>query len=111
MKRKFDPIRGDVIPVFLHYAIPSVIGMLAATSAGLIDGIFIGNFVGAAALAAVNIAMPALYLFAAMVFMLAVGGSVMCGKFIGEGDHQAASHAAVSSLSNSISKAARLASS
>jgi len=68
-----------------------MIGMLAATSAGVIDGIFIGNFVGSAALAAVNISMPAFYLFAAVVFMLAVGGSVMCGKFMGENDHEAAS--------------------
>jgi putative MATE family efflux protein len=68
-----------------------VIGMLAATSAGVIDGIFIGNFVGASALAAVNISMPAFALFAAVVFMLAVGGSVMCGKFIGEGDLRSAS--------------------
>ena len=91
MNKRFDPITGDVVPVFFHYAIPSVIGMLAATSAGIIDGIFIGNFVGAAALAAVNISLPAFYLFAAVVFMLAVGGSVMCGKFIGEGDAESAS--------------------
>lgn len=79
-----DPITGNVVPVFFHYAIPSVVGMLAATSAGIIDGIFIGNYVGAPALAAVNIALPVFYLFAAVVFMLAVGGSVMCGKFLGE---------------------------
>ena len=30
-------------------------------------------------------------LFAAVFFMLAVGGSVMCGKFMGENDHEAAS--------------------
>jgi Na+-driven multidrug efflux pump len=35
--------------------------------------------------------MPSFYLFAAVVFMLAVGGSVMCGKFIGEKDKRAAS--------------------
>ncbi len=91
MNKKYDPISGKVIPVFFHYAIPSVIGMLAATSAGVIDGIFVGNFVGATALAAINISMPAFALFGALVFMLAVGGSVMCGKFIGEGDLQAAS--------------------
>ena len=84
MSRRFDPLTGEVIPVFFHYAIPSVIGILAATSAGIIDGFFIGNFVGADALAAVNISMPAFYLFAAVVFMLAIGGSVMCGKYIGE---------------------------
>jgi len=60
MNKKYDPINGKVIPVFFHYAIPSVIGMLAATSAGVIDGIFVGNFIGATALAAINISMPAL---------------------------------------------------
>jgi len=91
MNNKYDPINGKVIPVFFHYAIPSVIGMLAVTSAGVIDGIFVGNFVGATALAAINISMPAFALFAAVVFMLAVGGSVMCGKFMGEGKLQSAS--------------------
>jgi MATE family, multidrug efflux pump len=91
MSNKYDPITGRVVPVFFHYAIPSVIGMLAVTSAGIIDGIFIGNVVGATALAAVNISSPVFALFAAVVFMLVVGGSVMCGKFIGEGNSEAAS--------------------
>ena len=91
MSKRFDPISGKVVPVFFHYAVPSVLGILAATSAGIIDGMFIGNFVGAAALAAVNISLPAFYVFAAVVFMLAVGGSVMCGKFLGEKNLQAAS--------------------
>ena len=54
MSKKYDPINGKVIPVFFHYAIPSVLGMLVAASAGVIDGLFIGNFVGSKALAAVN---------------------------------------------------------
>ena len=91
MTNRFDPITGKVISVFFHYAIPSVIGMLAVTSAGVIDGIFVGNFIGATALAAINISMPVFALFAAVVFMLNVGGSVMCGKFLGEGDQAAAS--------------------
>lgn len=91
MSKKYDPVTGKVLPVFFHYAIPSVIGMVAITSAGVIDGIFIGNFVGSNALAAVNISLPALYFFVAVVLMLAVGGSVMCGKFIGEGKQAAAS--------------------
>lgn len=91
MSKNFDPINGKVLPVFFHYAIPSVLGMLAAASAAVIDGLFIGNFVGAKALAAVNISMPAFALFAAVVFMLAVGGSVMCGKFLGEGNQRSAS--------------------
>lgn len=91
MNNKYNPINGKIVPVFFHYAVPSVIGMLAVTSAAVIDGIFIGNFVGATALAAINISLPAFALFASVVYMLAVGGSVMCGKFIGEGNHKAAS--------------------
>jgi len=91
MSDRFDPITGDVGTVFFHYAIPSVVGMLAATTAGVIDGIFVGNYVGSTALAATNICMPVFALFSAVVFMLAVGGSVMCGKFIGEGRSDAAS--------------------
>lgn len=83
-EQRHDPLTGAVIPVFFHYAVPSVLGMLAATSAGVIDGIFIGNFVGARALAAVNIALPMWAVFSAIVFMLAVGGSVVCGKRLGE---------------------------
>jgi len=91
MSKRFDPITGDVVPVFFHYAIPSVIGMLAVTSAGIIDGIFIGNIVGSTALAAVNISSPVWAVFAAVVFMLAVGGSVRCGKFLGEANLEKAS--------------------
>ena len=92
MSKRFDPINGKVIPVFFHYALPSILGMLAATSAGIIDGIFIGNFVGSAALAAVNIALPVWAVLTSVVFMLAVGGSVMCGKFLGENKPDQASN-------------------
>lgn len=88
---RYDPVSGDIVPIFFRYAIPSVLGMLAATTAGVIDGIFVGNYVGADALAAINICLPVFALFSAVVFMLAVGGSVMCGKFIGEGRRDAAS--------------------
>lgn len=88
---RFDPVEGPVVATFIRYAVPSVLGMLAVTSAGIIDGIFIGNFVGATALAAVNLAQPAWAAFAAIVFMLAVGGSVMCGYFLGQKDKAAAS--------------------
>jgi Na+-driven multidrug efflux pump len=83
---RHDPLTGPVLPVFLHYAVPSVLGMLAATSAGVIDGVFIGNFVGSRALAAVNLALPMWAVFSAIVFMLAVGGSVVCGRRLGERD-------------------------
>ncbi|MFK7831222.1 MAG: MATE family efflux transporter [Congregibacter sp.] len=88
---RYDPATGPVVPVFIRYAIPSVLGMLAVTSAGIIDGFFIGNYVGATALAAVNIAQPAWVAFTGIVFMLAVGGSVVCARFLGARNGPAAS--------------------
>ena len=91
MNSKYDPLEGRIAPVFFHYAIPSVFGMLAISSAVIVDGVFLGNFVGASALAAVNLSVPVISLLYAIVFMLAVGGSVMCGKHLGAGDTQQAS--------------------
>ncbi|EAQ98633.1 MATE family efflux transporter [Congregibacter litoralis] len=88
---RYDPVTGSVVATFFRYAVPSVLGMLAVTSAGIIDGIFIGNFVGAKALAAVNLAQPTWAAFTAIVFTLAVGGSVICGRFLGQQDILAAS--------------------
>jgi MATE family, multidrug efflux pump len=80
----YDPLQGNAVRVFFHYAIPTVIGLLAMSSAFMIDGIFLGNFVGAEALAAVNIAMPVWSGLFSIVTMLAVGSSVIAGKYLGQ---------------------------
>ena len=58
MRNKSDILTGGSTWVFLRYAIPTTIGMLAISSALVIDGIFVGNIIGAQALAAVNLTMP-----------------------------------------------------
>jgi len=50
----------------------------------MIDGIFLGNFVGAEALAAVNIAIPVWSGLFSIVTMLSVGSSVIAGKYLGQ---------------------------
>lgn len=70
---------------FFTLFIPSIVGLLAFSSATLIDGIFIGNYVGAEALAAVNLLIPLLTILLGIGYMLAVGGSVRGGKYIGQG--------------------------
>ncbi len=61
------------------------------TSATLIDGFFIGNFVGVEALAAVNLLIPIMSILFGVGIMLAIGGSVRGGKYLGEKKQQAAS--------------------
>ena len=38
--------KDKISSVFFHYSIPSVLGMLAISSANIVDGFFIGNYVG-----------------------------------------------------------------
>lgn len=77
--------------LFLRYAIPSVVGLVAASSAGVIDGIFVGNYISSDALAAINLTIPLGALFFGVSMMLSIGGMVMAGKFKGEGKPEEAS--------------------
>ena len=82
---------GPIVSTFFRYLVPSVIGMLAMTSASIVDGIFIGNFVGVEALASINLIMPILSLLFGVGLMLSIGGSVRGGKYLGEKNFSAAS--------------------
>ncbi|MCE8044884.1 multidrug transporter MatE [Halomonas daqingensis] len=89
---RHDPIlRGPHWPVFFRYALPSVAGLLALTTANIVDGIFIGNFVGGEALAALNLLIPCFAMLFGLALALAIGGTVRAGKSLGEGDSAAAS--------------------
>ncbi|MGL5087262.1 MAG: MATE family efflux transporter [Clostridium sp.] len=85
INNKIDLENGKVFSIFIRYAIPSIIGMLAMTSAGIIDGVFVGQYVGAEALAAVNIAMPLLNIFFGIGVMIATGGATLSNIKRGEG--------------------------
>ena len=82
---------GAIVPTFFYFVIPSIAALLALTTANLVDGLFIGNFVGADALAAINFLIPYLALVFGLALMLAIGGSVRAGKALGEKNPQAAS--------------------
>lgn len=80
-----NTIKNNTRTVYIQYAIPSVLGMLAVSSAAVIDGFFVGHYVGASGLAAINLAMPIFSIFFGLALMLGVGSSVVSGKLLGEG--------------------------
>lgn len=84
-------LSGAIVPTFFYFVIPSIAALLALTMANLVDGLFIGNFVGADALAAINFLIPYLALVFGLALMLAIGGSVRAGKALGKKNPQAAS--------------------
>ena len=84
-------ISGKIIPTFFYYVIPSIIGLVAITTANLVDGMFVGNAVGGNALAVITILIPYLTFLYSIALMLAIGGSVRAGKYVGEEDLPSAS--------------------
>ncbi len=72
------------VKVFLKYIIPSILGLLAISSASIVDGYFVGNYVGTLGLASVNITYPIFSILFGAGLMFAVGASVMVSKLMGE---------------------------
>lgn len=79
---------GSIPKIFFHYVIPSIIGMLAMTTAGIIDGIFVGRYVGSQGLAAINLVMPLVNLYAGIGIMIGTGGATLAS--IKRGNNQLA---------------------
>lgn len=84
-------VNGSVLKVFLKFTLPNVIGFMAMSSSALVDGIFVGKYVGETALAAINIVIPIMTLVYGIAIMLSIGGAVRVGKYLGEHNFQQAS--------------------
>ena len=86
-----DALEGPIFPTFIKYMLPSLLGLIAMTSGSLVDGMFIGNYEGATALAAVNLIIPITTLLFGVSMMVSIGGAVRGGKYLGEKNTTAAS--------------------
>lgn len=82
---------GPVLATFVRYAIPSLVGLVAISTASIVDGMFVSRYVGSDALAAVNLLLPYFTLLFGLALMLAMGGSVQAGHALGAGDAASAS--------------------
>lgn len=59
----------------LRFTLPSIIMMIFTSVYGVVDGIFVSNFVGKTPFAAINLIMPVCMLFGSLGFMIGTGGS------------------------------------
>lgn len=69
--------------IFMKYLIPSLIGMLIMALNLVIDGIMVGNRLGAVALAGVGIASPVYTIFVAMSLWIGIGGATLFSQAMG----------------------------
>ena len=73
-----------------RFAMPSVIMMLFSSIYGVVDGLFVSNFVGKTEFAAINLLMPVLMIIGAFGFMIGAGGTAVVSKTLGEGEEKLA---------------------
>ena len=68
------------------FVFPSIVMLIFVSIYGVVDGLFVSNFAGEEALAAVNLMFPFLMILATFGFMMGSGGSALVSKTLGEKD-------------------------
>lgn len=74
----------------LRFCLPSIIMMIFTSIYGVVDGLFVSNFVGKTSFAAVNLIMPFNMILGGTGFMIGTGGSALVAKTLGEGNDELA---------------------
>ena len=70
----------------LRFTLPSIVMMVFTSIYGVVDGLFVSNFVGKTAFASVSLVMPFVMILGGMGFMIGTGGTALVSKILGEGD-------------------------
>ena len=74
----------------LRFTWPSIVMMVFTSIYSVVDGIFVSNFAGKTAFAAVNLIMPYLMVFGTVGFMIGTGGTALISMTLGMGDRKKA---------------------
>lgn len=80
-----EKIQKEGTKMMMQFAIPCVIAMVLSSAITLVDGYFIGNYVGKEGTAAVNLGLPLLYFYLGVGIMIGVGGIAQAGIALGGG--------------------------
>ncbi|MBO5744327.1 MAG: MATE family efflux transporter [Clostridia bacterium] len=73
-----------------RFVLPSIMMMIFTSIYGVVDGLFVSNFVGDIPFAAINLVMPFIMILGGMGFMIGSGGTALVAKTLGEGDSKRA---------------------
>lgn len=80
------------LKLFFLVALPGAIGMLASSLYGLFDGIFVGQFLGQTAFAAVNLAFPFVAINFSLADLIGVGSAVPISIALGQKNEKTANN-------------------
>lgn len=69
--------------LLIKQAVPASIGILVMSLNILIDSIFVGNWIGSIAIAAINVVLPVSFFIAALGMAIGIGGSSIISRALG----------------------------
>lgn len=69
----------------MRFTMPSIVMLIFTSIYGVVDGLFVSNFVGKTSFAAVNLIMPVLMILGCVGFMFGTGGGALIAMSLGEG--------------------------
>jgi putative MATE family efflux protein len=69
--------------LLIKQAVPASIGILVMSLNILVDSIFVGNWIGSIAIAAINVVLPVSFFIAALGMAIGIGGSSIISRALG----------------------------
>ncbi|NJB38170.1 MATE family efflux transporter [Croceivirga sp. JEA036] len=76
--------------LLVKQAVPASIGILVMSINVLVDSIFVGNWIGPMAIAAINVVLPVSFFIAALGMAIGIGGSSIISRALGAGQKEKA---------------------
>lgn len=76
--------------LLIQQALPASIGILVMSLNILVDTIFVGNWIGPIAIAAINVVLPVSFFIAALGMAIGIGGSSIISRALGASDRSKA---------------------
>src|SRR5690554_3929860 len=69
--------------LLIQQAVPASIGILVMSLNVVVDTIFVGNWIGPIAIAAINVVLPVSFFIAALGMAIGIGGSSIISRALG----------------------------
>ena len=74
--------------LLVKQAVPASIGILVMSLNVLVDSIFVGNWIGSIAIAAINVVLPVSFFIGALGMAIGIGGSSIISRALGANNRQ-----------------------
>ncbi|QAA82102.1 MATE family efflux transporter [Aequorivita sp. H23M31] len=91
MSNKSEALGTEPIgKLLIKQAVPASIGILVMSLNILVDTIFVGNWIGPIAIAAINVVLPISFFIAALGMAIGIGGASIISRALGSGNKERA---------------------